>query len=107
MFEVAGLFLIMLLIAASAFLPLGYSIFFDTTKKGQHQVVMLEKGINVIEEKKVPEDSVLRRHCLTNLQAEIESAFAPRPTESVLQRHHDTLIAFELEKRLSELQLTA
>ena len=107
MFEVTGLFLIMLLIAASAFFPVGYSIFFDSTKKAQHQTVMVKESLNVIEVKKVPEDSVLRRHCLTHLQAEIESAFAPRPTDSVLQRHHDTLIAFELEKRLAELQLTA
>lgn len=107
MFEVAGLFLIMLLIAASAFLPLGYSMFFDSTKKGRHQIVMAKESLEVIEAEKIPEESVLRRHCLTNLQAEIESAFAPRPTDSVLQRHHDTLVAFELEKRLAELQLTA
>jgi len=107
MFEVAGLFLIMLLIAASAFLPLGYSIFFDSTKKEKHQRVAAKESVDVIKEKKIPEDSVLRRHCLTHLQAEIESVFAPRPTDSVLQRHHDTLIACELEKRLAELQLTA
>ena len=107
MFEVAGLFLIMCLVAASAFFPIGYSIFFDSSKKGRSQVVMLGESMDNLENRKITEDSGVRRHCLTNLQAEIESAFAPRPTDSVLQRHYDTLIAFELEKRLAELELTA
>lgn len=107
MFEVAGLFLIIFLVAGSAFFPLGCSFVWETTKKEQAQTAMAKKNFNALEAKNTPEDSVFGRHCLTHLQTEIESAFAPRPTDSVLQRHHDTLIAFELEKRLAELELTA
>jgi hypothetical protein len=53
---------------------------------------------------KVPEDSVLRRHFLTNLQSEIESALFPRPTDSVLQRHYDSLVTAELENRLAKAE---
>ncbi|MGR9046778.1 MAG: hypothetical protein ACU83N_15950 [Gammaproteobacteria bacterium] len=108
MFEVAGLFLIMCLIASAAFLPLGYSIFSETTTKKESRLSVASGEIGkAMAGEKFPEDSVLRRHCLTHLQSEIEAAFAPRPTDSVLQRHHDTLVAFELEKRLADLQLTA
>jgi len=48
----------------------------------------------------IPEDSALRRHFLSNLQAEIETEFSPRPTCSMLKRHHDALISAEVEKRL-------
>ncbi|MGR9115744.1 MAG: hypothetical protein ACU85E_08255 [Gammaproteobacteria bacterium] len=104
MFEVAGLFFIMLLIAGSAFLPFEFS---QISKKERNQVITTAKKMHVEENIKIPEEAVLSRHCLTNLQVEIESSFAPRPTDSILQRHHDTLIAFELEKRLAELQLAA
>jgi len=49
---------------------------------------------------KVPEDSVLKRHFLAQLQSEIESALFPRPSDSTLRRHYDTLVAAELENRL-------
>ena len=49
----------------------------------------------------LPEDSMLRRHFLTQLQSEIEAALYPRPTDSVLQRHYDALVAIELENRLA------
>jgi hypothetical protein len=48
----------------------------------------------------IPEDSTLKRHFLSNLRASIESEFSPRPTCSTLSRHHDTLIAVEMDKRL-------
>lgn len=50
---------------------------------------------------KLPQDSVLKRHFITQLQAEVEAAIAPRPSDSVLLRHHQALAAVELEKRLS------
>lgn len=49
---------------------------------------------------RVPEDSILRRHFLSQLQGEIEAALFPRPTDSVLQRHYDSLVAVELQNRL-------
>jgi len=48
----------------------------------------------------VPEDSALKRHFLSNLQAEVESELSPRPTCSMLKRHHDSLVSVEIEKRL-------
>ena len=48
----------------------------------------------------VPEDSVLRRHLLTQLRTEIESSLFPRPTDCVLQRHYEQLIELKLENRL-------
>lgn len=48
----------------------------------------------------IPEDSVLRRHFMTQLRAEIESSLFPRPSDSVLQRHYEQLIESELEMRL-------
>lgn len=40
---------------------------------------------------------------LAQLQNEIESTLFPRPTDSVLQRHYDTMVAVELRNRLAEL----
>jgi len=48
----------------------------------------------------VPEDSALRRHFLSKLKAEVEMGLSPRPTCSMLRRHHDSLVAVEIEKRL-------
>ena len=48
----------------------------------------------------VPQDSVLRRHFMSQLRAEIALSLSPRPTDSVLQRHYDALVECELEKRL-------
>lgn len=38
-----------------------------------------------------PEDSILKRHYLTALQAEKDAISNPYPTDSVLRRHHETL----------------
>lgn len=48
----------------------------------------------------LPQDSVLKRHFISQLQAEIAAGFSPRPSDSVLKRHYDALIQSELEKRL-------
>ena len=48
---------------------------------------------------KLPEDSVLRRHYIQYLGAEIEK-FMPRPTDSVLSRHYDQWLASEMETLL-------
>lgn len=45
---------------------------------------------------KLPDDSVLRRHCIQYLRAEVEK-FMPRPTDSVLSRHYDQWLASEIE----------
>lgn len=38
---------------------------------------------------------------LEQLQREIEATLFPRPTDSVLRRHYDTLVASEVKNRLS------
>lgn len=50
----------------------------------------------------LPQDSMLRRHYLTNLRAMIESLKSPRPTDSSLSRHYDSIITAEIEQCLSD-----
>jgi hypothetical protein len=51
----------------------------------------------------LPEDSVLRRHFITQLRSEIELELFPRPTDATLQRHYDALVEAKLENRLTSL----
>jgi len=51
----------------------------------------------------IPEDSVLKRHFLTHLRAEIEADLFPRPSDSILQRHYDAMVAAELKSRLASM----
>lgn len=48
-------------------------------------------------------DSLTVNEFLTNLQSDIESSLFPRPTDSVLKRHYDALVAAELENRLAAM----
>lgn len=48
----------------------------------------------------IPEDSVLRRHVLTQLRTEVEESLFPRPADCVLLRHYEQLVESELENRL-------
>jgi hypothetical protein len=50
----------------------------------------------------LPQDSMLRRHFLANLRAMIESLNPPRPTDSSLSRHYDSLIISKIEECLSD-----
>lgn len=100
MFEVTLLFLVMLLIAACAFFPLGCNRLFSP-KSPQQSDAASDSGSN--SELGVLEESTPKQNFLTHLQSEIESALFPRPTDSVLQRHYDALISAELENRLSAM----
>lgn len=51
----------------------------------------------------VTEESMFRNPFLGQLQSEIEAALFPRPTDSVLQRHYDAMVAVEVKNRLAEL----
>jgi len=53
-------------------------------------------------DKILPQDSMLRRHYLTNLRAMIESINPPRPTEFSLSRHYDAMISAEIEQCVSD-----
>lgn len=65
-------------------------------KSHHQQACMAGKGT-------VPEDAVLRRHFITQVCSEIEAGLSPRPTDSVLLRHHEALLTTKLEQRLAEL----
>lgn len=54
-------------------------------------------------QQKLPQDSILRRHYLSQLQLEIESSLPPRPTDSILKRHYNSLICREMSKYLEDL----
>lgn len=64
------------------------------TSKTKETFTLPSKDSNDI----LPQDLMLRRHYLANLRAMIESLSPPRPTESSLRRHYDSLIAAELEQ---------
>lgn len=49
----------------------------------------------------IPEDSALKRHFLSTLKAEIESAMPARPTDPTLRRQYDEEVQAEIDKRLN------
>lgn len=50
---------------------------------------------------KIPEDSTLKRHYLTQLRAQVAAKLPARPTDATLRRHYDTLLENEINKQLS------
>jgi len=100
MFEVLMFTLLMLLLAVCAFSPLGFSLLSVCKAAGKESMVGKPSLSTDAKAVSIPEDSILRRHFLSQLQSEVESALFPRPTDSVLQRHYDTLVANELKSRL-------
>jgi hypothetical protein len=56
------------------------------------------------QKQKLPQDSILRRHFLTQLRFDIESSLPPHPTDSILKRHYDSLLATEMAKRLGQME---
>lgn len=52
--------------------------------------------------RRLPEDAVLRRHFLAQINNEIEAGLAPRPSDSVLRRHHQALVSAKLQQVLAE-----
>lgn len=50
----------------------------------------------------VPQDSVLRRHFQTHICHMLEAVAAPRPTDSVLKRHHGHLLQSRLQACLRD-----
>lgn len=112
MFDVTGPLLIVVLVSVVTFIPLKFTqlkAYLNGSNESRTQEVASVKTAPtaspepIAKASEIPEDSVLKRHCLTNFRTEIEAAFAPRPTDSVLKRHHDALVAAELEKRLAQL----
>jgi len=51
----------------------------------------------------IPQDSVLRRHFLTQLRFDVEADFPSRPSDSILKRHYEQLIMIKMAARMEEL----
>jgi hypothetical protein len=57
----------------------------------------------VIEKPRLPEDSTLRRHFITELRFKVEERLGmPRPTDFNLRRHYESLVQALLEKELDQ-----
>ncbi|MGY6275451.1 hypothetical protein [Methylomonas sp. MgM2] len=52
----------------------------------------------------IPEDAVLRRHFIGQLRREVEAGLPPRPTDSILKRHHDAMVKTELNFKLAIIE---
>ncbi len=61
--------------------------------------IAVKSAINVV----IPQDSILKRHFMSQLQAEVEAKFAPAPSDSVLLRHYQSLVRAELNSLLAKL----
>jgi len=57
----------------------------------------------LISEEHLSEGSGFGNQFLAQLQYEIEVSLFPRPTDSVLQRHYDSLVAAKLGERLEQM----
>jgi hypothetical protein len=100
MIEVTLLLLAMLLIATCIFFPKDCGTLFSSKSLQQSD----SASNSCLNSKLVtPVDSTIKHNFLAYLQSEIESALFPRPTDSVLQRHYDTLVSAELENRLAAM----
>ncbi|WP_367155218.1 hypothetical protein [Methylomonas sp. HYX-M1] len=64
-------------------------------------VAAQQPGAEEIKTVRIPQDSVLRRHFISQLKYQIEAELPPIPSDSVLRRHHEALLNAELSKRLS------
>lgn len=51
----------------------------------------------------VPEDSMLKRHFLTQLRADIENSLAPNFSDASLKHYYEASVAAEMQKRLAEV----
>ncbi|WP_347989927.1 hypothetical protein [Methylomonas sp. AM2-LC] len=58
-----------------------------------------------ISEADLSADSMFENQYLTHLQQEIEVTLFPRPTDSVLKRHYDNLVATKLKEHLSQMPM--
>jgi len=63
----------------------------------------LDERTGLMLEENLSEDSVFGNQFLAQLQHEIEATLFPRPTDSVLKRHYDSLVAAKLGERLAQM----
>lgn len=99
MFEIIVLFMVGCLIAACAYSPHGWFMaFFAKFSRASGA----KPAVNMVSNAKTAStDSEPASSFLEQLQVEIETTLFPRPTDSVLKRHYDNLVAVEIQNRLS------
>jgi hypothetical protein len=90
MFEIIVLAMLVFLVAASGYSPLTNAMWFFLPKSA------MNVKSNVQSKNRSESYSFLN-----HMKNEIEAELFPRPTDSVLRRHYDTLVAAELENRLA------
>lgn len=95
MFEIAVLVSIFTVFAICAFFPLLRSMPSLNNIKGIAPMAANKSNL--------PERSSFSHQVLGQVRNEIESTLFPRPTDSILQRHYDTLVAVKLENRLTNI----
>lgn len=97
MIEMVVVFAMVVFVVACVFWPIGGSTpLFAKDEKLTDQTALIFEG-------DLSEDSVLGNEFLVQLQHEIELTLFPRPTDSVLKRHYDTLVAAKLGDRLAQM----
>ena len=62
----------------------------------------IENPVSPVKKLTIPEDSTLRRHFLTQVQAEIEARLFQRPTDSALRRHYDSQVKAKMQEYLAK-----
>lgn len=94
MFEIIVLSMLLLLFASCLYTPFANCVrYFSQT--GSSQSATLE--ITGTQSGKSGDNHTF----LTYLKSEVEAELFPRPTDSVLRRHYDALVAAELQNRLA------
>lgn len=99
MLELIVLLTIVTFVSTYFFLPMGGSLplLAKDEKPSDKSAPILEEGLL--------KDSILRNQFLIQLQHEVEMTLFPKPTDSVLKRHYDALVAAELEDRLAKMPI--
>jgi hypothetical protein len=71
-------------------------------KDEQATPVAVRPTVNDSVKRRLPEDSVLKRHFVQQAQTQIANDIGPKPTDSVLKRHYEMLFQQALEKHLND-----
>ncbi|MCK9606545.1 MAG: hypothetical protein M0R33_08845 [Methylomonas sp.] len=94
MFEIVVLAMMLFLFAACLYTPFANCVRYFTQSESRQDG---PSAPSVIQSGKSAESYTFLMH----LKTEVEAELFPRPTDSVLRRHYDALVAVELQNRLA------
>ncbi|MBS4051537.1 MAG: hypothetical protein KGZ69_10070 [Methylomonas sp.] len=94
MFEIIVLSMLLLLFAACLYTPLANCVRYFTRSESRQGGT---PDVSTAQSGKLGENYTFLMH----LKNEVEAELFPRPTDSVLRRHYDALVASELQNRLA------